>query len=476
MGEGRDADALIQQKRAPALDKIGEVKCVLIDPPDATPRSPQSEHADQTTEMHEIYPPLGLAYIAAFLRENGIHVKIIDARSLGLTCGEVVKMVENEGPDFVGMSVITPKIEVALYLSRKIKEVLPGVKIILGGPHIHFEHKEVIKNEEVDFCVRGEGELTALELINAVSGGGDLREVKGVTFKDGSDVIVTPDRSFIKDLDALPFPARDLLPNPIYRGIWTGGKSFTSMLATRGCPYSCHFCDAGAMWGRLHRRRSVGDVLDELEQIYEKFDVKCVRFVDDLLVVNKKWAIELCRGMVERGLDMIEWSCDGRVGLMSEELLREMKRANCRVIFYGIEFGNQRILDFCNKGFTIPQVRETIDATARAGISSYGYFMMGYPTETRETIEDTIALAKDLALNYGMDSAGFSIVTPFPGTPLYEYCRRNNLLRTTDWSRYSFQLGRGVINLRGVTDEELTGLYHRAHYEFFFRQQLKQFV
>jgi len=176
------------------------------------------------------------------------------------------------------------------------------------------------------------------------------------------------------------------------------------MLATRGCPYLCQFCDAPAIWGRVHRRRSVANVLDELQQIYNEFDVRYIRFVDDLLVANKKWAIQLCRGILGRGLDELSWACDGRVGLMSEELLQELKEANCNVIFYGIEFGNQRILDFCKKGFTVEQVRQTIELTSKVGISSYGYFMMGYPTETTETIEDTINLAIELALDYGMDT------------------------------------------------------------------------
>ncbi|MBC8273345.1 MAG: radical SAM protein, partial [Chloroflexi bacterium] len=216
--------------------------------------------------------------------------------------------------------------------------------------------------------------------------------------------------------------------------------------------------------------------LDELEQIYEKFGVRYVRFVDDLLVANKKWATELCRGILERGLDDLSWACDGRVGIMSEELLEELRQANCKVIFYGVEFGNQRILDFCRKGFTVEQVRQTIGMTSEVGISSYGYFMMGYPTETAETVEDTINLAVELALDHGMDSAGFSIVTPFPGTGLYEYCKSNKMLKSTDWNQYSYQLGKGIIKLEHIRDEELATLYERALYEFQFREKLRQFA
>ena len=426
--------------------------------------------------MHEVYPPLGLAYIAAALRENDIQVSMIEARTRGLSHDEVIEILKENDPDFVGISTITSRIKSALYLSDKIKDIRDDIKVILGGPHIHFEHKAVIDNDSVDFCVRGEGEITTLELINSLTNGSDPAGVKGITFKQDNKVIVTPDRPYVQNLDTLAFPARELLHNPVYRGAWTEGKAFSPILVTRGCPYRCEFCAAPAMWGRIHRRRSVETVLDELENIYENFDIKYVRFVDDLLLANKKWSLELCKGISERGLDDLAWACDGRVGLMSEELLTALKRANCRVIFYGVEFGNQRILDFSKKGFTIEQVRGTIDITSKAGIFSYGYFMLGYPTETVETIEDTIDLAKDLALNHGMDSAGFSIVTPFPGTSLYEYCKRNDMLKTTDWSQYSYQLGKGVIKLENITEDELKDLYERALYEFQFREQLQQFT
>ncbi|MCK4389578.1 MAG: cobalamin-dependent protein [Desulfobacterales bacterium] len=458
------------------IKKDQEVKCILIDPPDQISEMGKSQQAPKATEMHEVYPPLGLAYIAGTLMDNGIDVSLIEARTRGLSHDEVIKKIEKEAPQFVGITAITARVNSALYLAQKVKEINPGIKVILGGPHIHFEHKSIIDNDSVDFCVRGEGEITCLDLIDCLLKGGDLTAIRGITFKRGNDIIVNPDRPFVKNLDTFAFPARNLLHNPAYRGLWTEGQTFSPVLSTRGCPYQCAFCAAPRIWGRKHRRRSVENVLDELEQIYKEFGVRYIRFLDDLLIVNKEWTVDLCRGMAERGLDGLTWACDGRVGLVSEKLLKVMEKANCLVIFYGIEFGNQRILDLCKKGFTIKQVRETIDITSRTGISSYGYFMMGYPTETVETIEDTINLAKDLALNHGLDSAGFSIVTPFPGTPLYEYCKMNDMLATSDWSQYSYQLEKGVIKLRNITNEELNNLYERAIDEFQFREKLRQFA
>lgn len=447
-----------------------EPYCLLISPPSefVTQNPNKGDNVKNALKAHEIYPPLGLAYIAAVLRENDIMVKIIDARSMGMSGEEVVEAVKRESPDFVGISVVTPLITSALDVSKRIKEALPTAKIIFGGPHIHFLHEEVIKADFVDFCVRGEGEFTTLELITALSEGRDMKEVKGITYKNNANkIVVNPDRPFINDLDSLPFPARDLLPNHIYRRyVMDEEERFTAILASRGCPFRCHFCAVPSMWGK-HRRRSVENVLDELEHVSEMYSIDIVRFSDDLFAANRKWVLGFCKAILDRGLD-IEWSCDGRIGLMSAELLKQMKRAGCLYIFYGIEFGDQRILDFSGKGTTINQIYDTIRHTKEAGIISYGYFMIGYPTETKETIERTIALSSDP--NLGLDHAGFSLVTPFPGTPLYDYCSESNLLKTDNWNDYNMiQPDNGVIKLPDVSTAELIDLYNRAHVEFRFR-------
>lgn len=165
---------------------------------------------------------------------NGIVVRLIEARTRGLSHDEVIERVEKEEPQFVGITAITARINSALYLAKKVKEIDPDIKVILGGPHIHFEHKTIISNDSVDFCVRGEGELTVLELIDCLSNSGDLAKVKGITFKQDNDVIINPDRPFEQDLDTFAFPARELMHNPAYRGLWTEGQTFSSVLATRG--------------------------------------------------------------------------------------------------------------------------------------------------------------------------------------------------------------------------------------------------
>ena len=448
------------------------MKCILIEPPWTIAGLSETE----SLAGAPCYPPIGLAYVAAVLREDEVEVKIIDAKSLRLRHEEVYEIVARENPDIVGVTAFTRQIKGVLKTCEEIKRRCPSVKIVLGGPHIHAEHESVIKNDFIDFCVRGEAELTISELVEAISNGGkgDLKKVRGLTFKDGTKVIVTQERPFIRDLDTLPFPARDLLPNHIYRGLIPFGDNvFTLMTATRGCPFKCHFCSVPQFWYE-HRRRSVENVLEELEHISEIHKIGCVRFTDELLPVSKKWLLRFCKELVDRGLsEKIAWSCDGHVAIMTAEMLEAMKKANCKHLFYGIEFGNQRILDFSGKGTTLAQIHKTIEATKEAGISIEGNYLIGYPTETKETIEDTTNLAMSLNCDY----TTFTVVMPFPGTLLYQYCKENDLLRTNNWEEYNYvhltEKG-GIIKLEHITNEELMELFNNVHREFYCKHEIEK--
>lgn len=414
------------------------------------------------------FPPLGLGYIAAVLRQNSIEVKIIDALVLDLTNARICDIIIKEAPLFVGITVLTQQYTAAIALAKAIKNIASQIKIILGGAHVHFEYEEVIKEDCVDFCVRGEGEYTMLELVNTIQNNGDLRMVKGITFKDkNGDVVVNPNRDFIKNLDEIPFPARDLMPLDKYNATVSlgGGSPFTAILASRGCVFGCRFCSLYSMW-KVQRRRSVNNVLDEIEHVKKEYGVKYLNFVDDLLTLDNRWAIELFEGMNRRGLNDIKWDCNGHINVMSEELLRKMKKANCQCINYGIEFGNQRMLDFSGKHFTIPQVRGTINLTNKVGIPIKGLFMMGYPTETKETLTDTINLAMSLKIDYLV----VSIVAPFPGTKLYEYCKEHNILNRKVCDDYdALQLSHDLINLEHISPEELLSYIIKLNRDFMMR-------
>lgn len=442
------------------------LKVLLIVPPERKPD--KNRFTRRELGQEGVFPALGLAYIGAYLKEHGIQVSIIDSLALGLTVDEVSAQAAKEAPDMIGVTVLTQQYTASVRLARALKERLGDVPIVFGGIHIFAEHETVIRDvEDVDYCVRGEGERTMHELVKALAVGLDLSSIKGLTYRKDGRVTVNPERAFIENLDELPYPARELLPMDAYRGTIAldGGVPFSTILATRGCPFSCQYCELATMW-KTQRRRSVGNVLDEIEHLKKTYGVKYLEFVDDLLVANKKWAIELCKGMCERGLDDIQWECCGRIGLMSAELLEWMKKAGCRCVCYGIEFGSQRMLDFVNKKITIRQIYETIEMTNRAGVPVKGLFMMGYPTETKADIEETIRLARRLKLDY----LAVSIVTPYPGTQLYKYCKENNLLTISDWNDYDIvQLRHRSVRLENLTLEELLEYTEKINRAFLLR-------
>ena len=209
------------------------------------------------------------------------------------------------------------------------------------------------------------------------------------------------------------------------------------------------------------------NVIAEMEETYTKFGIEYMRFTDEIFVLNRKWLNEFCQKMMDTGLNReITWSCDSRVDLVNEEILRAMSQANCKTIFFGIEFGNQKILDDCGKRIKVEQIYQAIELSKKVGIYPTGNFMIGYPTETKETIEDTI----NLALNLDLDFCSFSIVTPFPGCKLFDYCQDKDLLKSEDWEQYNyFHPGESVIRLPSIDDDELMELYRRIQYEYYFR-------
>ncbi len=406
-------------------------------------------------------PPAGPAYIASFVRQQGLDVDILDATNLGLDHAQALARILSTKPDVLGISVVSGTHNSAVMLGELVPEALPDTKIVLGGPHVHFMYQQMMQDHEwIDFCVRGEGEQTTLELLSALERGAGASAIKGLVFRRNGEVVINPDRPFIKNLDRLPFPARDLLPMHVYHwriyGFTRPDDRVVTITATRGCPFHCHFCASSYLWN-VQRRRSVENVLDEIGECAKEYNIGMLLFPDDLLLLNEKWAIELCQGMIERGYDRFKWACTGRPGGVSESVLDWLQKSRCRLIMYGIEFGNQRLLDFCGKKTTLPEIEATIAGTRARGILTMGFFMLGYPTETNETIEATIKFARRLKLDF----AEFNLPKALPGSPLYDYCVERDLLIDTSDENFN-TVSRQMITLENVKPEELQMLYRKA--------------
>jgi len=371
------------------------------------------------------FPPLGLGYIVSYLRQHSISASLIDCTFL--TEKEALERIENSAPKIVGIysmfSMKRPAIRMAKLLKNKYE------MLVAGGPLPTVCPRDFL--EDFDVVAVGEGERTMLELVQAVEEHRSLSTVRGIVYKKQNkdcdvEVAYTPSREFIKDLDSLPFPARDLFDNQSYKNHYLKnfGYTITSLITSRGCPFNCHFCSR-PVFGSLFRTRSAINIVDEIENVLS-LGYKRIWFTDDCFTLNRKRLIEICDEIVRRCLKF-EWECLSRVDAIDSEVAHKMKKAGCVRLFFGIESGNDSVLALMKKQATTNQAREAVQTAKLAGIKVGAFFIVGYPGETDETVLDTVRFASSLPLDY----LSFTLPYPIPGTPLYETVKTR--LVCDDW-------------------------------------------
>ncbi len=376
------------------------MKIVLINPPQ-----------DTTYPL----PPMGLSLIAAVLERKGHQVTVVDANALKLRPDEVTPFVTNA--DVIGLTAVTPTINAAISIAQHLKQDNPAQVVILGGAHATLLPEETLSTApQIDIAVRGEGEETIIELLQALEDKQPLDSIPGISYRRNGEVISTAARSTAVDLDSLPFLAHHLLPWKRYKPYPPYGRAlpFTTFITSRGCPYACSFCSK-PISGNKFRGSSPERVVDEIAYYQEKFGIKEVAFHDDIFTLNKKRAYAIADEIMKRSIK-IYWTCETRVDLVDKDLLHHMKQAGCYAIAYGIESASQEILNTLNKGITLEQIEEAVRISQEVGLLTIGYFMIGSPGDNPETIVDTIEFAKRLKLDF----AQFGITIPFPGTKLYD--------------------------------------------------------
>ncbi|MDL1957623.1 MAG: B12-binding domain-containing radical SAM protein [Candidatus Desulfofervidus auxilii] len=373
-------------------------------------------------------PPLGIAYIAAVLEKEGYEVQIKDMfLRPGIPIEKQVREYMEFDPQIVGISTVTSTHSNGEKVAGIIKNINQDVITIVGGPHASALPKEVIKNPNVDFVVRGEGEITFLELCRHIESGKNIEYVCSVTFISKGKVISTPNRELIKNLDEIPFPARHLLDINEY-SLEINGKKATTMISTRGCPFNCIFCFKG-VFGNTYRERSVSNIIEEIKQINDTYNIYAIYFQDDLFFLNRRRVKEFCKTLKKEKVE-IDWSCFSRVDLMEKDLLNDLSEANCYRIHYGVESGSNKILKLLHKNIEKRKIKEIFQETHRAGIKTRAYFILGLPFDTPETIVETIKFAFELKT----DELQFSIATPWPGTPLWNMLEKKDV----NFSQYIF--------------------------------------
>ena len=342
-----------------------------------------------------LFPPLSLAWVAAFAERAGHKVIIIDARTLRLTKIEVMDRLKSFKPDILGFMMTTYMYRDTLEWIRYLKSVLK-VPVVVGGYNLRVYPKESISPPEIDFGVVEHAYHTIPALFSELGKNRNFSQVPGLVYKENGVIRVNPPHPDGIDFNKFPNPARHLLPNHLYAEFPTQKKNFTVMVTSLGCPKRCTFCEAG---GTAYSPRSPEVVVNEMEECYKDYGIREVDIFDYEFPILKNRVLAICKEIKRRNLD-ISWACRSRIDSVDEELLRKMKKAGCSRIYYGIESGVQEILDRVNKGITLDQIRETVRLTKKIGIQALGFFLIGAPGETRETIKQTLKFARELKLDY----------------------------------------------------------------------------
>ena len=430
----------------PAVDGVGFVR--------------EGRCEQRTASFQYLMVPISLPSTAAVLREAGHDVGLIDciADEIGVTeLGERIRAFE---PDLVLFSFSTVTFDSDAQVTRELRPLTPAHFTAIGV-HVTTLAEESLASSALDSIVRREPEYTARALADALDAGTPLDEVLGLSWRDGEAIVHNEDRPFIEDLDALPFPARDLLHNERYVAPLTD-KPQTLVVTSRGCPFSCIYCTAHCYYGRTPRMRSAVNVVDEIEDVRTRLGIREITMWSDTFTFDERFVLEVCDEIERRELD-INWMCNSRVDTVNLEMLKRMKRAGCSVMSYGVESGVQEILDNIKKGTTVEKIARAFAWTREAGIESMAHIILGLPGETPETIEATKRFVRRIRPDY----VQFYCAVPFPGTQFYAMARDKGWLITSEWSR--FEINQAIISTEDLTAEQLDTERQRAFRGFYLR-------
>jgi radical SAM superfamily enzyme YgiQ (UPF0313 family) len=396
--------------------------------------------------------------------KEGIEVSALDQAAKDLSVKNSVDWVKKEDPDILGFTTLTHSSRTAAIIAKEVKRANPNIKIVFGGYHATFNSKRILKKySHVDVVVRGEGEYTCLDLVKSLESRNKLKEVRGIAFRKGKKIILTQDRPVVKNIDSLPFPDRRLLDSEYHSmtaGVIVAPKKFSSFITSRGCVFRCRFCGCQSFAHKLWRPRSVENLLEELHFLVSE-GYKQLLFVDDNFTLNPRRAIKLCRRIKKEKVD-IEWICEGRVDNCSYDMMREISKTGCRMIYFGVESANQRILDYYNKQITPKQSKAAVKAARKGGIDAIvGSFIVGAPNESRKEIQNTLSFAQKTDI----DIPQFNILGAFPGTDIWNELKVKGVLQE---DRY-WETGVSVpeISTNTVPHEEIKQLIDK-HYKLFF--------
>jgi len=438
------------------------------------------------------FQPMGLGYMASVLLKNGYKVEIFDVlaegynheeiierakyRYVGLPIKEVKKRIKNFSPDIAGITApFTSQAKALHEMAKLVKLINPKIKVVVGGSYPTTYSDVILNDKNVDFIVKGEGELTLLELIKKIeSKAKRLNTIKGLVYKKGKKTITNKPRPLLMDLDNYPV-AWELFPMTQYfeaaynikssRSTSTFGKRWATIFTSRGCPFSCAFCAGRLVMGQIWRPRSVRNVIDEMEFLIEKYKIQHFDVEDDNFTFNKQRAKEICQAIIKKGWK-IEWSTPNgiRADTVDEELIRKMKQAGCARTIVAPESGNQWVVDnLMNKKINLNHVKKVVGWCRKYNLLVDAFFLIGMPGEKEEQIEDTIKYARDLKKR-GVNDCGFSVLVPHRGTEAYKIAVKNSWLRNlkTDNFITGLSTGEPMIETPYLSADKLKEFFKKA--------------
>lgn len=446
------------------------MKILLIKPP-------EKEVYNKVPTVAGIAQPMGLACIAAYVRQHGFNdIAILDCEAMQIGLNDVKLHIPSD-VNVVGLTSVTPTLRNAVAIIKIAKEINLHCVTVLGGDHITALPKETLEAfPEIDFGVFGEGEITFLELLNHLNERKkQFSDIKGLVFRDEDEIIVNGPRPLIENIDILPIPAYDLLPMekylpPAHHAIFIGQgvklNPFTIFFSLRGCPYRCKYCASKVMWGRKVRYHSVAKTMEEIDYLIKNYNIKCLEFNDENFIINKPRMEILLKELKKRKEEHgLYWNCLTRVDSVDAKTLKEMKESGCYFIRFGVESGDPAILQAMTKDITVEQIRNAFKLTHKAKIACSASFIIGYPGETKETFRRTLELAKEI----NPSLAFFFVAIPIVGTELYMEAKEKNLILNPDWNGWVQMAETPIMKTEALLPEEIIDLRNKAYKEFYFR-------
>jgi len=409
------------------------------------------------------YPPMGLAYIGAVLEKNGHSVRIIDIDADKISVNEFIRIIKC-GFEIVGFTATTPTFNEAEKLSKLVKENTKAVTI-LGGIHATIDPASCLKSGSIDFLIRGEGELTVVELVNEINGKKNFSNIRGISFNHKNKIVHNENRELIKELDEIPFPARHLFNQQKYSYPDSLRSPVMPIITSRGCPHACTYCCTKLIFSRRVRFRNAKNIVDEIEELIKNYKVKEVHIWDDNFTLYKKRVLDILKEIKKRNIKLKFAFPNGlRADQVDEDILRWLKQMGVYSLAFGVESGNQIILNNVKKGETLESIEKAYELSRKFGFETWGFFMIGLPGETEETVNNTIEFAKKL----NPDVAKFHILKPFPGTEIFEELKEKGLITIFDYSKYGIHT-RPVHRLPNMNEDDMMALAKKAYKEFYLR-------